>query len=279
MNRQLEELAQKHPQRVFAAMKASRGVTFDRKYRLFILGMGILPYVTNNPEKARLIKPYYSVHREPDDIVDGDLPLPKRYSNVREYIRARIDAVRNDSPVEDSDYVLQYCLIKGKKFGVEQTLRESSLNILQSIEWDAERSINRRVPSLVELTENFYRLDIIGTGKPTLALLGEDVEKYRELAPLGTGSRITYILEDWQQDARSGRFNISQEECQQFGINLNDLENTPRLRPWFESKKQEASELLIQHKAMLERVHFNAAMRMAMHYGHFKPAITYLGSK
>ena len=110
-----------------------------------------------------------------------------------------------------------------------------------------------------ELMHHFHLLDIRGTIKATLKIFKDDPEKYMLLEPLGVACRYQYDIEDIETDLAAGYVNISKEECSQFNIVKEDL-NDPsslKIRRWLQQRAKDGMQLLEEHHRRLPEGDFS----------------------
>lgn len=255
--------------RVFEHMLKTRGW----KYRAFLRYLHLFKYIAFAPIRGSFLESYYVLMRYLDDVVDGDAPLPKGYSNESEYILQKIEFSKQVSnPVDEVDYLLIHCFELANKFKEEFT--NETQDILQSLLFDANRRGKHIIFPKEKLEEHFHKLDIRGTIKATLKVFKEDPEKYLLLEPLGMASRYQYDLEDFEADIAAGYVNISKEECDKFGISENDLMNinSPRIQKWYYQRSLDGLSLLEEHHRRLPKGGFSILARATFPLVYEKPA-------
>ncbi len=241
--------------RVFKHMLKTRGW----KYRAFLNYLRFFKYIAFAPTRGKFLESYYVLMRFLDDIVDGDAPLPQGYKNESDYISKKIDFSKNPiNPNDEVDCLMLFCFNLAKKF--EEEFKEETQDILNSLLFDANRRGKMMIFPKKELMHHFHLLDIRGTIKATLKIFKDDPAKYTILEPLGIACRYQYDIEDIETDLAAGYVNISQEECSQFSIVKEDLNNpfSLNIRKWLFQRAQDGLQLLEEHHRRLPEGNFSA---------------------
>lgn len=230
--------------KVFDHMLSTRGA----KYRAFLRYLRFFKYAACSPNRGEFLESYYALMRYLDDIVDGDAQLPDGYANEADYILAKIRFSGNPvNPVDEVDDLMIYCFEVGHRFG-EVFVAETS-DILYSLLFDARRKQKWQIFKKAELERHFFLMDIRGTIRATLKVFNDDADKFELLQPLGTACRHQFDIEDIEADLDVGYVNISEEECEMFGIHPDDLRGsiTPNIKQWLRHHAREGLELLAEH--------------------------------
>lgn len=234
--------------RVFKHMLKTRGW----KYRAFLRYLRFFKYAAFAPTRGEFLESYYVLMRFLDDIVDGDAPLPKSYHNESDYILEKIEfSKRMINPKDEVDYLMLHCFELAEKFGEE--FHAETEDILNSLLFDAKRRGKMIIFPKEELMHHFHLLDIRGTIRATLKVFKDDPDKYELLEPLGVACRYQYDIEDIEADLAAGYVNISQEDCNQFDILKEDL-NDPsslKIKKWIYQRAKDGLELLKEHHQKL----------------------------
>ena len=240
--------------RVYAHMIQTRGW----KYRSFLRSLRMFKYLSFSPIRGEFLELYYVLMRYLDDIVDGDAPLPEKYSSESEFIRDKIRFSRQlSSPQDEADYLMLRCFELADKFN--QDMAEETEDILNSLLFDADRKGKYAIFPKSVLETHFHKMDIRGTIRATLKVFNDDPEKYEILEPLGTACRYQYDIEDLKTDLAAGYVNITEEEMAELGLRLDDLKNIAmdKLQLWVHKHAREGVELLDQHKKNLPAGNFS----------------------
>jgi len=255
--------------RVFAYMLETRGW----KYRAFLRYLRLFKYAAFAPTRGEFLESYYVLMRYLDDIVDGDAPLPDGYPDESSYIQQKIRFANTPlEPQDEADYLMLYCFELAEKFG--EDFREETQDILNSLYFDAQRRGKMIIFPKKELMHHFHLLDIRGTIKATLKIFKENPNKYGLLEPLGIACRYQYDIEDIQTDLAAGYVNISMEECAQFEITREDLNDPSSLKinKWLYKRAVEGIQLLEEHNRRVSEGNFSLLSRWTFSLVYEKPA-------
>lgn len=243
---------------VFKHMLETRGW----KYRAFLRYLRVFKYVAFAPTRGEFLESYYVLMRFLDDVVDGDAALPKGYLNEQDYLLEKIKFSKNPvNPKDGVDHLMLHCFKLAEKFGEE--FQEETDDILSSLLFDANRRGKMIVFPKKELMHHFHLLDIRGTIKATLKIFKDDPEKYTLLGPLGIACRYQYDIEDIDTDLAAGYVNISQEECDQLNIAIEDLRDPSslKIKKWLYRRAKDGLQLLEEHHLRLPQGHFTLLER------------------
>ena len=240
--------------RVFSHMLATR----SWKYRAFLRYLRLFKYLAFAPTRGKFLESYYVLMRYLDDIVDGDAPLPENYQNSVQYISEKIQFARNPSnPVDETDHLLKYCYDLSEEF--DEDFRSETEDILNSLLFDARRKGKQIIFPEAELQRHFHLMDIRGTIRATLKVFKDDPDKYKLLEPLGTACRFQYDIEDIEDDLSTGFINISREECEEYQISMDDIQNpsSPKIKSWLRRHAKEGLNLLQEHREIMPEGNFS----------------------
>jgi len=254
----LEDLARKMRKRIFQHMLETR----SWKYKAFLRYLRLFKYISFNPVRGEFLEAYYTLMRYIDDIVDGDLPVPKGYANGIAYLSDKIIFSENpENPKDEVDFPMQYCFELAKRFG--EDFRSETRDILSSLLFDAHRRGKMIIFPEKELMHHFHLLDVRGTIKATLKIFKEDPEKYLFLEPLGMASRYQFDLEDFEADIKAGYINITREECDLLDISLEDIrdKDSPGVSRWLRFRAKKGLALLDEHHQKLPEGRFSFLAR------------------
>lgn len=255
--------------RVFQHMLKTRG----RKYRAFLRYLRLFKYIAFAPTRGKFLESYYTLMRYLDDVVDGDAPLPKGYSDESDYLLEKIRFSENpDNPKDEVDYLILFCFELGAEFGGD--FREETKDILNSLLFDAKRRGKLIIFMEKDLKNHFHMLDVRGTIRATLKVFNEDPEKCNFLEPLGIACRYQYDIEDFEADIAAGYVNISKEECDHFGITQDDLQNysSPKIKKCLRRRAQSGMTLLEEHHRVLPKGNFSLLARATFPIVYESPA-------
>lgn len=258
MAKNLDQNAKNMRARVFRHMLKTRGW----KYRAFLRYLRIFKYASFSPTRGDFLESYYTLMRYLDDIVDDDAPLPKGYLNSADFIKEKIQFTENPkNPKDEVDFLMLHCFNLAKKF--KEDFTAETKDILNSLLFDANRKGKSIIFPEKELMQHFHLMDVRGTIKATLKIFKEDPEKYKLLKPLGIATRYQFDLEDFESDIKAGYVNISKEECQLFGIENEDLQNSQSegIKKWFKFRAEQGLTLLEEHHQNLPKGNFSLLTR------------------
>lgn len=213
----------------------------EKKYKWFIRALKSLKHI--KPAEGRFLESYYIIMRYVDDVVDEDIELPKGYTTTAEFVQSKINFIEIKKPRDKLEYLMKDCFEQAKTFG--EDFEAETRDILNSMLFDAKRKGKMQIFSENELKQHFYELDIRGTVKGALKIFGEK-EDYEKIKPLGIASRIYYNLRDYREDIEKGYVNISEEECNRFGITKNKLEDITckEIQNWMREQAKTGKELI-----------------------------------
>ena len=240
--------------RVFKHMLNTRGW----KYRAFLRYLRFFKYAAFAPVRGEFLESYYVLMRYLDDIVDGDAPLPKGYSNESDYIVDKIRFSKNPKdPIDEADYLMLYCFKLAERFG--EDFQAETEDILNSLLFDARRRGKMIIFPKKELAHHFHLMDIRGTIRATLKVFKDDPNKYGLLEPLGVACRHQYDIEDIEADLAAGFVNISQEDCTLFNIVNEDLKDASslKIKKWLRQHAEDGMQLLEEHHRRLHEGNFS----------------------
>ena len=267
-----ETIAREMRARIFQHMLQTRGW----KYKAFLRYLRIFKYASFSPTRGALLESYYTLMRYLDDIADGDISLKDPQMGRPEYIEEKIRFCEDPTnPVDEVDYLMQYCLTLAQKMG--QDFREETSDILHSLLFDARRNGKWTFFPQSELKEHFHTLDIRGTIRATLKIFREDPDKYIWLEALGTATRYHYDLQDFEEDIKAGYVNIPEEDCNRFGISRESLHDirAPGIQKWFRHHAEEGMLLLEKHRQELRKGNFSLLARATFPLVYEGPARNY----
>jgi hypothetical protein len=258
MSNNLEEHARSMRLKVYKHMVKTRGW----KYSAFLRYLRLFKYAAFSPVRGGFLESYYTLMRYIDDIVDGDLDLPEKYSDAVEYISEKIVFSENPvNPKDEVDFLMIHCFELADKFG--EDFKSETKDILESLLFDAKRREKLIIFPERDLIQHFHILDVRGTIKATLKVFKEDPDKYIYLDPLGMACRYQFDLEDFEADINAGYVNLSKEECDRFDISIEDLQNinSPGIKKWFEFKARKGLDLLEEYHRRLPKGKFSLLAR------------------
>jgi hypothetical protein len=249
-----DQQAKKFRSEVFRHMCETRGW----KYRVFLRYLLFFKYIAFAPTRGEFLESYYTLMRYLDDVVDGDLPLPKSYANESEYLSEKIEFSKNPiEPKDEIDSLMMYCFKLAEEFG--EDFHAETSDILDALQFDAKRRGKGIIFPREELFFHFHLLDVRGTIRATLKVFKDDPDKYKILEPLGIACRHQYNIEDFEADITAGYINISLEDFERFGIRQEDLHNSssPAIISWLRHHAREGLSLLIEHNRILPQGNFS----------------------
>jgi hypothetical protein len=254
--------------KVFEQMLRTRGL----KYRTFLWQLRSFKYLAFAPTRGEFLESYYTLMRYLDDVVDGDAPLPNAYTDETKYLLEKIKFSRYPlQPKDEVDYLMLYCFKLAEKFG--ENFQAETNDILECLLFDAKRRNKYIVFRKAELMNHFFILDIRGTIRATLKVFNDDPDKFKFLEPLGTACRHQYDIEDIEADLAAGYVNISQEDCDRFGIKMDDLHNmSPKITHWLRHHAEEGITLLAEHHKVMPSGKFSRFERVVFKFVYEIPA-------
>lgn len=257
-----ERLVQKHP-----------------KYKYWLPALRFSGIFLGSWTRGKMFEADYLWMRVVDDIVDGDLPLPKSAISAADYIEEKLAFLESPGTSRDDvDILLSYCNNLSKDISLP--LVEERKQILLSMLFDAKRKGRYQLFPETVLQEHFYICDIEGTGKGTLKMFGEDPEKYQFVEPLGIASRIYDNLHDYQSDINAGYINISAEDITKYRISPSDIFNinSTGVKSWFATEKDHALRLLEEDKRLFTQGDFKSIGRIFVEFYHRRPTSKFIGN-
>lgn len=269
MSVNLDRHAKEMRAQVYSHMLEKRGW----KYKSFLRYLRLFKYAAFAPTRGEFLESYYTLMRYMDDIVDGDVSLPKGFTDESSYVTAKINFSKNpESPKDEADYLMSYCFQLAEKMG--EDFKSETEDILESLLFDAKRRGKMQIFSKEELNHHFHLLDIRGTIRATLKVFKEDPDQFKLLEPLGIACRYQYDLEDFESDIAAGYINISKEECEKFDIGKEDILNisSPAITNWFRNKAEEGLRLLDVHHENLKKGRFSLLSRATFYLVYELPA-------
>lgn len=265
------EIARQCRQRIYAHMIKTRG----KKYRLFLFSMRSMKYLACQPTRGELLESIYTFMRYLDDVVDGDVSLPKGYASAAEYMQEKIAFAQK--PVEPKDApekLLLHCFDLAQQIGDD--FSSETNDVMQSLQFDAIRRNPSKPHSIArsELQHHFHLLDIRGTIGACLKLAQEKAVQYTDLQPLGDASRIHYTLQDFDDDIRVGFNNIPIEDAEALGISNEDLKDSSSkgVREWFHQEAQRGMGMLQDHHKQIPRMPLRFLTKAALWWIFERPA-------
>ena len=277
----LEETLKASREKVFASMLARP------KYGKFVSAMKLVPL----PAKRKaLLLTFYAAMRTIDDIVDGDLPLPPKFSTHTGYVLDKLafiekldvaDAFDKVKPRDDVEIMILYSLQVAQK--LEYSILQETRDIVSSMLFDAQRRDEhlktgqlRFFPD-AELYHHFHLLDVKGTIAGSAKVFSEDPSQYRYFEPLAFATRIRYNLRDYDEDLTKGYVNISQEDAARLGVTEAKMhdKSAPSVRRWFSEQTIKGLELLADHHKFMETADLRLLTRAVLFAQYTFPAEKY----
>ncbi|MEK6917311.1 MAG: hypothetical protein AABW92_06230 [Nanoarchaeota archaeon] len=263
-------------------------------------------YFPKMKKQGLFLEAYYALMRGVDNYVDGDVPL-KSITPV-EFLEDRLTFLEEFQQKPDIeanhqyDGLLKHCMNLGKEFG--QEFYQETEDIYRSMLFDARRYGKLEAFSEFDLDTHFFILDIRGTVRGMLKIIGEPLEKGKFLDNLAIATRIYYNIRDLPEDFAAGFLNISRESMSWFGITYGDIEKVEYLsykymddvtkeskedllknyylslpdavKSWIYQESVTGLELLDQHKKLMSKDSFSGFMRnIAFPLIYEKPAREY----
>ena len=220
------------------------------EYKWFILGIRILRRLSGSFERSHLMENYYIAMRFVDDVADGDVPLPDGYASSADYVQQKIDNLTaRGLPKDKVDELFKLCFKLAKEAGFD--ISEETVDILESLLFDAKRKGTHQIFSGQELYDHFYKLDIRGVIGGALKACGESPEHFSAIQPLGEADRIYYNLRDLKEDLKAGLVNISAEDCERLDITIDTLKsrkykNHPGVLQWCKEQAKKGLTLFLK---------------------------------
>lgn len=257
----------------------NRGVGGFTKYGLYfgVMWAGGIKH----PQEARLFRSGNFYWRDVDDIADKDKQLLPRYQTRQEYLQAKKFTVQklffepNAEVLGDrQDILLADYYYVSRRLGID--LSQESLDILESIAFDEERARRRKILTQTELDDYFELLDPACI-KGALKVAREDCDP-QEFYPLSMAVRTFFNLRDFPKDFRDGLINISREDIEEYGVDLNSLEGRSTIeqllmydpmRRWYQDQTNAGLRYLNQSEDRLRPLHLKSITRFVL-WLHFK---------
>lgn len=252
--------------------------TRPEKFEKFLKRLQYFRYAVCSCVRGDLMEYYYCAMRFPDDVGDGDHPVPNGYATGSDYIRDKLAFARNPSNPKDAiDQVLLYCYELAEQLGFD--LHSESANILESVLFDAERE-GKSIPYPQDvLSEYFYKMDITGTIAGSLKIYGETECHHSDLEDLGIATRVYYNIRDIREDLNvHGLINIPQEEMDRYGIEVADLKNPDSLfvKEWLRKEALYAKGLILDHSESVSTLKLRRITRLTLDRVYVRPAMKFL---
>ena len=251
----------------------------NRKYRFWLTAMRYSGVFLRSRDRGKMFEADYLWMREIDDIADGDLIVPEGYASPVEYVDKKLNfLLRQNEPTDDVERLMGLCSHLSEKTGLN--LFQARREILESMLFDAKRLGTSKIYPEDELQKYFYKCDIAGTAAGTLALYGENPNMWPAVYDTGCAVRIYYNLRDFRHDIEAGLVNVSEEDCNRFGISLDDLHdaNSPPIRAWFQTQAKIGLSLLETGARSLRNAGFGPIGVGFVHLYHEKPTKKFLQS-
>jgi phytoene/squalene synthetase len=268
-----------------ASLKRMRSEVTDRlskrnsKYTLWLKAMRLSGIFLRDLDRGKMLEADYLWMREIDDIADGDLAVPEGYTSPADYVARKLHFLhQTNEPADDVERLMLLCDKLSAKSGID--LSQARLAIVQSMLFDAQRLGTGTIFSEETLQEYFYKCDIAGTAMGTLALFGEDSRMWPSVYDTGRAVRIYYNLRDFDHDIAAGLVNVSQEDCEHFGIGTNDLHDikSPSIQSWFTAQANHGLDLLETGGQTMRGAGFGRLGVEFVHLYHERPARKFLES-
>jgi len=250
-----------------------------KKYKWFLRGIGALKLVTDTKEQAGVIENFYVAMRYIDDVVDGDVKPPEGYTPIQ-YVKEKIEFVETDRPPKDDiEKLISLSFRLGTEFGHDY--HEDAKDIIGSLLFDAERRGTHTIFDEKTLHDHFYALDIKGTIKGALKVVGENMNLYEVIEPLGEAVRIYYNLRDFRDDIQAGLVNISSEDCERFHITKDTLKSGGYathmgVHAWFIDQAKKGLALMDEYHKKKEGVTMRPATEATLKLGFERKAKSFM---
>lgn len=255
---------------------ASRGIEGAMQYGPMFLSFWV--YRIRGRDRARALKSSYFWLRHADDIADGDKPLPRGYSSKEDFLLEKKGLARKiltgsatDIFGDKEDVLLLDFAFATRRLNID--LSEETLAILDTIIFDEERSRTGRLPKQAELDDYFDKLDFACV-EGGLKLAGENYNK-EEVADITMAVRTMFNLRDITKDMRAGIINISSEDIESYGIDLDrcknattlsDLLNYDPIRRWYTDQMLACSDYLERSEKSLAGIRMKPETRFALSF-------------
>src|SRR3989344_2561751 len=205
------------------------------EYKWFILGIRILRRLSGSFERSHLMENYYIAMRFVDDVADGDVPLPDGYASSADYVQQKIDNLTaRGLPKDKVDELFKLCFKLAKEAGFD--ISEETVDILESLLFDAKRKGTHQIFSGQELYDHFYKLDIRG-------VIGEAL--------------------------KAGLVNISAEDCERLDITIDTLKsrkykNHPGVLQWCKEQAKKGLTLIEEYQKRKKDIHLQVLIDVAL---------------
>lgn len=257
------------------------------KYGKFARAMKLVPL---SKDRKDLLITFYCAMRTIDDVVDGDLPLPKQFATRTDYVLDKLafiekldTAIEFDKahPKDEAEMMILYSFAVASKLGY--TILQETRDIVSSMLFDSQRRDEylrtgklRFFPD-AELYHHFHLLDVKGTIAGSAKIFREDPSQFSSFEPLGFATRIRYNLRDYHEDVAAGIVNVSFEDAQRLGItvkNLADIE-APAVKAWFHEQTLKGLSLLANHHDFMANADLGLLTRAVLFVQYTFPAERY----
>ena len=249
----------------------------SKKYKSFLWFLRFFKYASMDADRGNLLEAYYVFMRYVDDVIDGDAPLPARYTSKVDFLAEKLRFTNTlNNPLDDADQVFLYCQYLQQKTGI--SLNDETKDILMAMYFDAKRVETATQATQQELDDHYFMLDIRGTIRATLKVFGEDPDKVGFLVPLGRATRIQYDLEDLSSDLQAGIINIPSEDMIKYKLGDRAHSDNGNLDIWTMEKAREGMMLLDEHRIQLPKAGFRLLTRATLKWVYEYPAHKYFKS-
>lgn len=259
---------------IFNEMLRTRG----HKYKWWLVGMHVMSFVATlcgEFIRAEILVSLYAALHKVDDVIDGDVALPKWYSTPIEYVKRKMRfTARPTIPSDDVECLLFYALTLSEEIGLhpEPEIRA----ILASMLFDAERR-NPSQPKLLGrkvLHEHFHSLDIIGTIDLCLKLFREVSIGHNNLQEIGEAYRTFDTLAGMEEDFRAGYCNIPLEDVEGLAIDAFDA-SSPDVQRWCRVEAKRGLKLLQEYREKAKKLRLRTITRIVLPLFYERPARKY----
>jgi hypothetical protein len=190
----------------------------------FVIGLWLLSFF--GWQLASVLRSCYFWFRYVDDVIDQDLKYKndiKQFSHLKKTLLKNIHspALISTMELEKIDQLIIDVYYSCLKLGQDNQLL--MLTLFEALEYDLIRTETKQMYyTQAEIRQYFDKLDIPSVGM-TLQFINEKAITVQDLQALIDATRTHYNLRDFIKDLSVGIVNISIEEIEQYGIDMNKI--------------------------------------------------------
>lgn len=209
-----EQLSSRNPEKYAGFLK------WLEKTELILRMMNVPEY----KKRVKLLRYMYYGLRLLDDICDGDTVLDFSLEDRKNIIEWKYGKGLFDILIQETLRIAkELWVLEGIQYSIDEIVWSMKFDVYRIIDDVKERKRD-------DLEENFHRMDIIWTEYGTAIIFWLIPESTIEILEwLWTATRMSFNIDDLQEDVIEWLINIPIEELQQYWISKEDLE---KLKQW-----------------------------------------------